>query len=133
MEYSEIKWDWRSIGGIGDIVGKTPIKIQVERNNDDYIAMWFDDGTVCRFYHNQDCCESVTIDDINGDFQDLIGYQLHVAEERSSHEDSGDYESVTWTFYTFRGVGGSVDVRWCGSSNGYYSESVDFDLIKVES
>ena len=75
------------------------------------------------------------IDDVNGDWLSLIGHPLLVADKRESgeseHEKSdGDFwgDSNTWTFYTFRGVGGSVDVRWHGSSNGYYSEGVDFSL-----
>jgi hypothetical protein len=68
----------------------------------------------------------VRIDYVIRDWTDLIGSELLVAEERTGdYDDGGEYESVTWTFYTFRSINGSVDVRWCGTSNGYYSESVD--------
>ena len=78
---------------------------------------------VVEFYHEQNCCESVLIDDINGDFKDLVGHPLLVADERTNHEET-NFGSETWTFYTFRGVNGSVDVKWYGESNGYYSEEV---------
>lgn len=97
----------------------------------DEIRFQFSDADVI-FYHQQDCCESVEIDDINGDFADLVGDILLVAEERTSNEPEGNdeaYDSDTWTFYTFRSLKGSVDVKWHGYSNGYYSESVD---IRVE-
>lgn len=114
------------------ILDKIPIKVWVV--NDDELHMQFSDGTSCKWYHKQDCCESVSINDIIGDLQGLVDLPLLVAEERSSE---GEYppdlgyepESCTWTFYTFRNVSVSVDVRWFGESNGYYSESVDFQYV----
>ena len=80
-------------------------------------------------YHEQDCCENVYIDDVNGDWLDLVGNPILIAEERVSEQEyADDIECSTWTFYTFRGVGGSVDVKWIGESNGYYSESVNYEF-----
>lgn len=113
------------------IVGKIPT--QINQSNDEIVFV-FSDGSQGRFYHEQDCCETVVIDDVNGSWGDLIGTPLLVADERISHEDLKGreyYDSITWTFYTFRSVKGSVDVRWHGSSNGYYSEKVNF-LFKRE-
>lgn len=95
----------------------------------DDIVFRFTDGSVGRFTHHQDCCEDVHIDDVNGDWNDLIGHPLLQADENTDTEEDVNYNdgSVTWTFYTFRSIGGCVDVTWRGSSNGYYSESVDFE------
>ncbi len=93
------------------------------------------DGKIFKFLHYQDCCESVTIEDICGDLKDLVGSPILVAEEVSSPEDfvepsEDSYESSTWTFYKFATVKGNVTVRWLGTSNGYYCESVSYEESK---
>ena len=93
-----------------------------------------DDGKVFEFYHERDCCEHVYIESIVGDLQDLVGAHILLAEEVTNAMDtwhnpddrpSGADESWTWTFYKFATLKGYVDVRWFGTSNGYYSEGVD--------
>jgi len=82
-------------------------------------------------HHEQDCCESVGVEDFEGDVVDLVGQVLLHAEEVVNGEEEGqlgevdDYgESTTWTFYKFRTTGGDLWIRWLGESNGYYSERV---------
>jgi hypothetical protein len=87
------------------------------------------DGKSHKFYHAQDCCENVSIEDVCGDLSDLVGSPMLVAEQVNSEDDKPPYEnceSYTWTFYKFATAKGSVTVRWLGTSNGYYSESVAY-------
>lgn len=87
-----------------------------------------DNGDKWAMFHDQDCCEEVYLEDIVGELDDLIGSPLLVAYvETSDDAPLNDYEdSWTWTFYRFATIKGSVVLRWYGTSNGYYSESVDF-------
>ena len=109
------------------LLGKVMKEVDVGSNNIKFVTV---DGEVYNMYHCQDCCESVSIESIVGDVQDLIGVPLLVAEESSSGENpegaevSKYQESFTWTFYKLATIKGYVDIRWYGESNGYYSESV---------
>ena len=112
--------------GLALMLGKT--FVQVTGSVGGY-EMLFEtaDGERFMFAHQQNCCESVDINDIVGDLQDLCGTPLLVAEEVSgaTEPDAEHYESYTYTFYKFATRKGYVDVRWLGESNGYYSEGVD--------
>lgn len=120
-----------------DLLGKTLVAIVVD-NDSNEIRFTDTTGTEYLMYHGQSCCESVEIESIVGDMQDLLGNPLLVAEEAMSEEAPdgvvlSEYraESETWTFYKLATVKGYVDIRWYGASNGYYSESVDFKVVKA--
>lgn len=113
--------------GVEELLGKTLAKIA--QNGDDELYFTTTDGTTYKMFHFQDCCESVYIEDIIGDLDDLIGSPLLMAEEVTERGEDEYYESSTWTFYKFATLKGYVTIRWFGESNGYYSESVDF--VKV--
>lgn len=66
---------------------------------------------------------AVWIEDVNGSWEDLYDTPLLIVEERCECGD--DPEDPVWTFYTFRTIKGSVDVRWCGEAPEYYSPNVE--------
>lgn len=116
-----------------ELLGKTLSKVERfgEEDGQDKIVFTLMNGTSYELVHNQDCCESVYIESIVGNLRDLVGAPLLVADEVSTYtEDGSDCESTTWTFYKLATIKGYVDIRWVGTSNGYYSERVDF--LKVE-
>ena len=103
-----------------------------EKDSDVLLFVGAGDVPSFKFYHEQDCCESVSIEDIVGDLNDLVGVPILEAREDSQSSSGDDYESATWTFYNFRTIKGSVTIRWLGVSNGYYSESVRCERLPTE-
>lgn len=75
--------------------------------------------------HHQDCCEGVYIEDICGDLKDLENTPILLADCRTNYGEGAGDDSVTWTFFEFRTIKGSVTVRFYGTSNGYYSETAN--------
>lgn len=119
--------------GIEELSGKTLIKI-TNKNNKELIFLTTK-GEEYRLYHYQDCCECVRIEDICGDLNDLLASPIIDAEEVTSKENPEDInkerqDSFTWTFYKLATALGFVTIRWYGESNGYYSESVNFEQLK---
>lgn len=125
MGYSYEGREWVQFS---DLKGKVVTEV---RSDDSQVVFFTNDGYKYYMYHDQDCCESVYIESIVGDLQDLVGEEILVAEEVTG-DTPNDYkfeyepESYTWTFYKLASRKGYVDIRWLGESNGYYSEGVSF-------
>jgi hypothetical protein len=124
-----------SIKQFSDLKGHT-IKSITGEVGGEFITIALTDKSKFMLYHAQDCCESVYVEDIIGDLQDLVGSPLLMAEEVSndetfddSHMDYSYISSATWTFYKLATANGYVTIRWFGWSNGYYSEEVNFKQI----
>lgn len=110
----------------------------IEQSEDEVIFTMKDD-TKYKMYHSQDCCEYVYLEEVIGDLKDLLDTPLLEAEEVTNTSDEencppaidghDEYNSYTWTFYKLGTIKGHVTLRWFGSSNGYYSESVDIKQI----
>lgn len=127
-------YDWDSCVGIEEMVGKTFTEITGSVGDGEIVFK--NDVERYVFFHSQDCCESVFVEDIAGDLQDLVGLPLLIADASSGitpadHQFVYEPESYTWTFYKFATRKGYVDVRWLGTSNGYYSEGVSLGYEKL--
>lgn len=84
------------------------------------------------FHHEQDCCESVFLEDFEISSKSIIGGIIIDAREESSSIVEPGSSDITWTFYHIDTDKGSLFLRWCGESNTFYSTAVDVKLINHE-
>lgn len=107
---------------VSDLKGKT-ITAVIYNTDDD--SLWIHLNThILEMTHIQDCCETVYLADVVGNFEDLIGYPLLEVSESIVNIESEDISS-TASYYNFKTLKASVQLRWVGESNGYYSETID--------
>ena len=114
------------VNEIKELINKTIIDIKNINNGE--IIFECDNGEKYKMYHKQDCCEDVRVEDIEGNFNDLLNNQLIMAEEVSEGNET-DWGTCTWTYYKFATVKGYATIRWYGESNGHYSEKVYIEKV----
>ena len=137
-----------------DLLGKTIVAIYANVGND---IVYFVTETMVSYcmYHRQSCCERVSLEDIIGDFEDILDQPILLAECVSSNDykelpdmaeskrDSDAMISKTkkvinedcipcyqWTFYKLATNKGFVTMRWFGGSNGCYA--MDASLYRMD-
>ena len=112
-----------------NLIGKNVIKVAGLFRYSEEVEFICDDGTSLVMYHEQECCECVSLEDfIFFGFEDgnlPQGKVISVDIKTNSDGEKG-YETFTYTFYDITFPNGTLTLRWYGKSNGYYSESVDF-------
>ena len=108
------------------LVGEVLTHIDIDESSD-RILLTTQSGRQILIHHEQDCCESVSIEDTEGNWHSLLGKPLaEVSEEYGQIGNPPEYaDSWTRTELTFKVDGATVINRWIGESNGYYSETID--------
>jgi hypothetical protein len=129
-----ISWGRYDNCSLSELLGKTLISVKYHERVEE-VHFIDTEGNIYVLFHQQDCCENVYLQDVEGSLSDLVGSPITMAEEVSSDlppldPSDAEWGSYTWTFYKFATVKGYVDLRWYGLSNGYYSESVNFIKLK---
>lgn len=111
-----------------EIIGKTIVEVSGMEQDSTEIIFTLDNGVKWKMYHDQECCENVWLEDINGNIENILNSEILRFDEKTENNLNA-YESGTYTFYTIATIKGYVDLRWNGESNGYYSERVDFEKL----
>ena len=109
------------------VLGKTFRRVY-ERNDtyEDQLVFEVSDSERYIMRHEQECCETISLEDVCGNLLDLEGCPITKAMEISEEGAAGtNGETSTWTFYRIATEKGLVVLRWRGQSNGCYSERVD--------
>ena len=130
-------YDYRNEVKIGELVGQTVAAVWMNEDKDEIFfvtapkvdAYYVSTETINLYVmaHDQDCCESVTVEDIDNDLNKMIGATIVSAEEASEPKEDDEYGHRTWTFYKLAtDKGDYFTIRWLGESNGYYSEDAQF-------
>ena len=93
-------------------------KVEGLKKDNNVVIFFAEDGSVFEMYHDKNFCESVTVDDVCGDVDYLIGSEILQAETLVNYEwpygvDKPMYESdsFTWTFNKIVTRKGYVDIR----------------------
>lgn len=129
-----IKWNSRwfdkeqvAKNDIEALVGEHLSSVSGLDEGSDEVVFVCESGFAIKLYHEQDCCEHVVLNDFDCDVDDFSGAKVLSFEEVEGESivDDDDMDSQTWTFYKLETDRGGLSMRWLGSSNGYYSESVD--------
>lgn len=121
--------------GIENLIGQTLSYYDLNHHKTELVFV-NNSGDTWTFYHEQDCCESVYLDDVSGELEDILDSEILSAYESSrsltdeENFESGHDECSDWYFYHIATIKGSVVLRWIGSSNGYYSTQVSIDFQK---
>lgn len=133
MRYVYYNYDQEQENFLKSLTGKKIINVKGLNPGSQNIYFYFDDKSNMTMFHEQDCCEYVAVDDIDGDESDLIDSTIIsielVTNSNTNFKDEEYDESCTWSFYKIKTTKGYVVIKWYGTSNGFYSEAVDIEYI----
>lgn len=124
-------WNNERDAAFSELNGLIIKSIKGMAEGDDVVFIETACGRTFKMYHSQDCCESVYICDVVGDVSDLIDTPILMSEESTKDDPEEEYGIGMWTFYKLATIKGYVDLRWYGSSNGYYGVGVGVSFVEI--
>ena len=107
------------------VKGKTIVEVVGLKKQEESVVLRLDDKSELEFYHEYSCCENFWLEDFEFSGKSVIGAKILDVVLVSEKQDVTEWGTMTWTFYKIQTDKGELFMRWCGESNGYYSEDVD--------
>lgn len=107
------------------VIGKIIVAVVGLKKQEESVTLKLDDKSELEFYHEQSCCENVWLEDFEFSGKSIVGSKILDVVLVSENQDDTEWGTMTWTFYKIQTDKGELFMRWCGESNGYYSEDVD--------
>ena len=114
------------------VKSKTIAEVVGLKKQEESVTLKLDDKSELEFYHEYSCCENVWLEDFELSGKDIVGAKILDVLLVSEKQEVTDNGSMTWTFYKIQTDKGELFMRWCGESNGYYSEDVDIKYTSPE-
>ena len=109
-----------------DLIGKVIYRIEYREEDEE---LWIHCMDESRYVmgHDQDCCETVTLENPAQDLSSIVGSPVLVAEAREVTLEYEEYRSLNeLTFYHLSTRKASIVLRWYGESDGAYAVGVGF-------
>ena len=94
-----------------ELVGEEILSISGAQVGSVYVLLITKSGKAIKLHHYQDCCEYVSVEDVDGDFQDLIGALVTSAEEVCNESQDTEDGTQTWTLYRLETSKGGLFIR----------------------
>ena len=107
------------------VKGKTIVEVVGLKKQEESVTLKLDDNSELEFYHEYCCCEDFWLEDFEFSGKGIVGAKILNVLLVSEKQEVTDSGSMTWTFYKIQTDKGELFMRWCGESDGYYSEEVD--------
>lgn len=108
------------------LLGKTIVQLEGAFTGSKLVVFHLDDGVRVRMRPDENWDTSISLEDVAGDIEDLIG--TVTLSEVIINDQSNRHGKEAWTFYRLATKAGLVVFRWYGVAGAYYSVDVNIEL-----
>lgn len=100
-------------------------------DSDKFVSITLENGYALYLYHARNCCESVYLSEGEDELSSLVGETLISYDHIHGGNESSEFFEKEWNFVNIVTDKSSVQLRFDGSHNGYYSVSISSSLVDL--